>query len=79
MESNSQVKLDLSIFSADFGRLGEQVAEATKADADCIRVDVIYGHSFLDLCFTEAIYLGQGCLLPARETNGQRLSQDIFA
>jgi len=33
VESNSQVKLDLSILSADFGCLGEQVAEATKADA----------------------------------------------
>ncbi|MBL7209751.1 MAG: hypothetical protein ISS52_06605 [Dehalococcoidia bacterium] len=25
------------MLSADFGRLGEEVAEATKADADCVR------------------------------------------
>jgi len=38
------VKLAPSILSADFGRLGEQVAEATKAGADYIHVDVMDGH-----------------------------------
>jgi ribulose-phosphate 3-epimerase len=33
-----------SILSADFGRLGEQVAEATQAGADYIHVDVMDGH-----------------------------------
>jgi ribulose-phosphate 3-epimerase len=38
------VKLAPSILSADFARLGELVAEATKAGADYIHVDVMDGH-----------------------------------
>jgi len=44
MESSSEVKLAPSILSADFARLGEQVAEATRAGADYIHVDVMDGH-----------------------------------
>ena len=44
MESSPQVKLAPSILSADFSRLGEQVAGATKASADYIHVDVMDGH-----------------------------------
>ena len=44
MKGNSQVKLAPSILSADFSRLGEQVAEATKAGADYIHIDVMDGH-----------------------------------
>jgi len=40
----SKVKLAPSILSADFARLGEQVAEATKAGADYIHIDVMDGH-----------------------------------
>jgi ribulose-phosphate 3-epimerase len=39
-----KVKIAPSILSADFARLGEQVAEATEAGADYIHVDVMDGH-----------------------------------
>jgi ribulose-phosphate 3-epimerase len=38
------IKLAPSILSADFSRLGEQIAEVTKAGADYIHVDVMDGH-----------------------------------
>jgi ribulose-phosphate 3-epimerase len=38
------IKLAPSILSADFARLGEQVAEAERAGADRIHVDVMDGH-----------------------------------
>jgi len=38
------VKLAPSILSADFSRLGEEIAEVTKAGADYIHVDVMDGH-----------------------------------
>src|ERR1700745_3970293 len=40
----SDIKLAPSILAADFARLGEQVAEAEKAGADRIHVDVMDGH-----------------------------------
>jgi ribulose-phosphate 3-epimerase len=42
--SNNDVKMAPSILAADFARLGEQVAEAEKAGADRIHVDVMDGH-----------------------------------
>jgi ribulose-phosphate 3-epimerase len=42
--SKGAVKLAPSILAADFARLGEQVAEAEKAGADRIHIDVMDGH-----------------------------------
>src|SRR5215469_445442 len=41
---NEVVKLAPSILSADFARLGEQVADAERAGADRIHIDVMDGH-----------------------------------
>ena len=41
---NDAAKLAPSILAADFARLGQQVAEAEKAGADRIHVDVMDGH-----------------------------------
>lgn len=43
MDKNA-VKLAPSILSADFARLGQQVAEAERAGADRIHIDVMDGH-----------------------------------
>ncbi len=44
MARSEAVKIAPSILSADFARLGEQVAETTKAGADYIHIDVMDGH-----------------------------------
>lgn len=44
MGEHEGIKISPSILSADFGRLGEQVAEASGAGADYIHVDIMDGH-----------------------------------
>ena len=44
MAERAGIKLAASILSADFARLGEQVAEATEAGVDYIHVDIMDGH-----------------------------------
>ena len=44
MSEPRPIKIAPSILSADFARLGSQVAEAEDAGADCLHVDVMDGH-----------------------------------
>ncbi len=44
MVEQSEIKISPSILAADFGRLGEQVGEASQSGADYIHVDIMDGH-----------------------------------
>ena len=44
MPGDDRIKIAPSILSADFSRLGEQVAEAARGAADYIHVDIMDGH-----------------------------------
>ena len=58
MVETSKIKISPSILSADFGRLGEQVAEASRSGADYIHVDIMDGHFVPNLTIGPIIVSG---------------------
>lgn len=66
------VKLAPSILSADFSRLGEEIAEVTKAGADYIHVDVMDGH------FVPNITIGASVVASLRSWTGLPLDVHLM-
>jgi len=76
---NRVIKLAPSILAADFARLGEQVAEAERAGADRIHVDVMDGHFVPNIAIGAPIVhsLGRVTHLPM-ETHLMISDPDLF-
>jgi len=72
MKSSPQVKIAPSILSANFARLGEQVAEATKAGADYIHVDIMDGR------FVPRITIGAPVVASIRSWTGLPLDVHLM-
>ena len=72
MADRPEVKLAPSILSADFGRLGEQVAEAANAGADYIHVDVMDGQ------FVPPITIGAQAVAALRRWTGLPLDVHLM-
>ncbi len=66
------LKIAPSILSADFARLGEQVAECERAGADVIHFDVMDGH------FVPNISIGPVVLSAVRRTCGLRVDVHLM-
>lgn len=66
------VKLAVSILSADFARLGEQIAEAEEGGADWVHVDVMDGR------FVPPLSLGPGICAAARRSTGLPLDVHLM-
>ncbi len=72
MANKPEVKLAPSILSADFARLGEQVAEAANAGADYIHIDVMDGQ------FVPPITIGAQVVAAIRKWTGLPLDVHLM-